>query len=95
MKKKIGISAVRNKALIYLRNINCEYFCFLDDDCIFEDNFISNHLKFIKQNNCSIVTGPQIYKSKKTFLKYSKEIFLKGVKFIGPQLTMSFLKRRY
>ena len=76
--KKIGISQARNKLLAYLKYIDFEYFCFLDDDCIIEQNFISNHLKFIKKNNCSIVSGPQFYKSNKSFFKVFERNFPQG-----------------
>ena len=41
--KKLGISNVRNKSLSYLKYLDCEYYCFLDDDCKIGDNFILNH----------------------------------------------------
>ena len=47
--KKLGISYARNKSLKYLKYIDCEYCCFLDDDCKIDDNFILKHLIFIKK----------------------------------------------
>ena len=80
--KKIGISHARNKSLNYLNKSSYDYGCFLDDDCIIKSNFIKKHLQFIKINNCDIVGGPQLYKSKCSFLrvfelnyKHSSEVF--------------------
>lgn len=78
--KKIGISYVRNKSLSYLKYRDFDYCCFLDDDCEINNNFILNHLKFIKKNNCTIVSGPQIYKSKKKFMKVFERNFQQGKK---------------
>lgn len=78
--KKIGISYARNKSLTSLKKIDYEYCCFLDDDCIIEKNFILNHVKFIKKNNCSIVSGPQLYKSNKSFFKVFERNFTQGKK---------------
>ena len=67
--KRIGISYIRNKALKFLKTLKFDYCCFLDDDCKIRKNFIINHLKFIKKYKCSIVGGPQLYKSKKIFFR--------------------------
>ena len=72
---KTGISYVRNRALKKLKSLDYDYGCFLDDDCIIKKNFISNHLNFIKKNNCNIVGGPQLYKSKKTFFRVFERNF--------------------
>ena len=47
--KKIGISNARNKVLNYIKKLNYDYGCFLDDDCIVESNFLESHLNFIKK----------------------------------------------
>ncbi len=67
--KKIGISNARNKVLNYIKKLNYDYGCFLDDDCIVESNFLESHLNFIKKNSCDIVGGPQLYKSKHSFFR--------------------------
>jgi len=67
--KRIGVSYIRNKALKFLKTLQFDYCCFLDDDCKIRKNFIINHLKFIKKYNCSIVGGPQLYNSSKIFFR--------------------------
>ena len=73
-KKKLGVSNVRNKALKILKKINFDYCLFIDDDCSIKKKFLTNHLNFIKKSNTNIVTGPQIFKSKKICIKFLKEI---------------------
>ena len=92
--KKLGISYARNKSLNYLKNIDCEYCCFLDDDCKIDDNFILNHLKFIKKNNCSIVSGPQIYKSKKSFFRVFERNFIQKKKIFWASTNNVFFKKK-
>lgn len=91
--KKIGISFVRNKALNFLQLIKFDYACFLDDDCIIKKNFISNHLNFIKNNNCSIVGGPQFYKSKSLFLSVFERNFKKGQRVFWVSTNNVFFKK--
>ena len=69
MKKKIGISFVRNKVLKLIKKKDFKYGCFLDDDCIIKKNFFVSHLKFIKKNKCDIVGGPQIYLSSRKYFE--------------------------
>ena len=92
--KKIGhFSYARNKSLKYLKSINCKYCCFLDDDCKIDDNFILKHLIFIKKNNCSIASGPQIYKSKKSFFRAFERNFTRGKKIFWASTNNVFLKK--
>ena len=74
--KKIGVSYARNKYLDYIKNKKVDYCCFIDDDCLIQKKFFSNHLKFIKKENCKIVTGPQIYKSKLIFFRLLERQFI-------------------
>lgn len=89
---KIGISHVRNKSLNYLRKTNFNYYCFIDDDCSINNDFIFNHLRFIKKNKCSIVTGPQIYKSKKIFFRIFERNYLQGQKIFWASTNNVFFK---
>ena len=92
--KKLGISYARNKSLKYLKSIDCEYCCFLDDDCKIDDNFILNHLIFIKKNNCSIASGPQIYKSKKSFFRAFERNFTQEKKIFWASTNNVFFKKK-
>ena len=76
--KRIGISYVRNRALKFLKTLKFDYCCFLDDDCKIRKNFIINHLKFIEKYNCSIVGGPQLYKSNKHFFRVLERNYNQG-----------------
>ena len=73
---KVGISYIRNRVLKKLQSLDYDYCCFLDDDCIIKKNFIGKHLNFIKKNNCQIVGGPQLYKSKRTFFRVFERNFI-------------------
>ncbi len=92
--KKLGISYVRNKSLIYLKNVDCDYYCFLDDDCKIDNNFILNHLIFLKKSNCSIVSGPQIYISNKHFFKIFERNFSQGSKIMWASTNNVFFKKK-
>ena len=72
---RAGISYARNRALKNLKSLDYDYGCFLDDDCTIKKNFIVKHLNFIKKNNCKIVGGPQLYRSKKTFFRVFERNF--------------------
>jgi len=73
---RVGISYVRNRVLKKLKSLDYDYGCFLDDDCMIKKNFIVKHLNFIKKNNCQIVGGPQLYKSKRVFFRVFERNFL-------------------
>ena len=73
---RVGISYVRNRVLKELKSLDYDYGCFLDDDCMIKKNFIVKHFNFIKKNNCQIVGGPQLYKSKKAFFRVFERNFL-------------------
>ncbi len=92
--KKMGISFVRNKALNFLKSIKFDYACFLDDDCKIEKNYIFNHLIFIKNNDCSIVGGPQFYKSKKLFLRVFERNFNNGQNVFWASTNNVFFKKK-
>ncbi len=78
--KKIGISYVRNKCLTYLKNTEFNYYCFIDDDCLIKKDYFINHLNFIKANKCDVVTGPQVYKSKKEYFKTFERKYPQGAR---------------
>ncbi len=92
--KKKGISYVRNKCLSYLKYTNFDYYCFLDDDCKIKNNYIINHLKFIKNSNCSIVSGPQFYESNKLFFKVFERNFIQGQKIFWASTNNVFFKKK-
>lgn len=91
--KKIGVSFARNKALIFLKSVKFDYVCFLDDDCKIKKNFIINHLAFIKNNDCSIVGGPQFYKSKNLSLGVFERNFKKGQRVYWVSTNNVFFKK--
>mgnify|MGYP001167533072 FL=1 len=58
---KDNIPDSRNIFLKFLKNKNVQYAGFVDDDCIIDKNWLLNMIKFIDQNNCDIVGGPQYH----------------------------------
>ena len=89
--KKIGISYVRNKSLSYLKYRDFDYCCFLDDDCKINNNFILNHLKFIK----IIALLFQVHKfinQKKIYESFERN-FHQGKKNFGHLQIMSYSKK--
>ena len=69
LEKKIGIPFARNRALRVLKKTNCEFVCFFDDDCEVSKDWLDSMIKIQKVSNVDIITGPQISKSKKFFIK--------------------------
>ena len=68
---KDNIPDSRNVFLKFLKNKNVQYAGFVDDDCVIDKNWLSNMIKFIDQNNCDIVGGPQYHEVKdKVFKNY-------------------------
>ncbi len=68
---KDNIPYSRNVFLKFLKNKNVQYAGFVDDDCVIDENWLSNMIKFIDQNNCDIVGGPQYHEVKnKIFRNY-------------------------
>ena len=49
-----GLSKARNQAFRYAKG---DYFCLIDDDAYYSENYLSNIEKHIKVNNKTIVTG--------------------------------------
>lgn len=64
---KDSIPYSRNLYLNYIRQKKFQYGGFLDDDCIIDARWLVNMIKFINNNKCDIVGGPQkhILKNKK------------------------------
>ena len=91
--KKLGIANVRNAYLNFLEKKNFDFCSFLDDDCLINKNFFLNHLKFILYKKCQIVTGPQIYLSKRKFFKVFERYFKKGTKLRWASTNNVFFKR--
>ncbi len=68
---KDNIPDSRNIFLKFLKNKNVQYAGFVDDDCIIDKNWLLNMVKFIEQNNCDIVGGPQYHEVRNDiFQKY-------------------------
>ena len=59
--KKRGRVFARNKYLKKLKNINPDYICLFDDDCIVDKHWLEESIKTTKIYNADVVTGPQIY----------------------------------
>ncbi len=59
----------RNTFIKFIKNRNIHYAGFLDDDCIIDENWLLNMIKFIKQNKCDVVGGPQKHKVKNKIFK--------------------------
>tara|TARA_Y100000741_G_scaffold364676_1_gene356497 strand:+ start:1548 stop:2456 length:909 start_codon:yes stop_codon:yes gene_type:complete len=79
--KNRGIVNARNRCLLELRKIKCDYLAFFDDDCEIDKYWFKNINQLIKETKSNIITGPQIYKknySKK--IKNLGELFEKKVK---------------
>ena len=79
--KNRGIVNARNRCLLELRKIKCDYVAFFDDDCEIDKYWFKNIKQLIKETKSNIITGPQIYKknySKK--IKNLGELFEKKVK---------------
>ena len=69
--KKTNIPYSRNQFLNYLRLNKFDYAGFIDDDCLIDKNWLINMYKFIKQENCHVVGGPQYHEIKnKKFKTY-------------------------
>lgn len=62
--KKTNIPYSRNKFLNYLRLNKFDYAGFIDDDCLIDKNWLINMCKFIKQEKCHVVGGPQYHEIK-------------------------------
>ena len=58
---KDNIPYSRNVFLKFLKNKNVQYAGFVDDDCVIDENWLLNMIKFFDQNNCDIVGGPQYH----------------------------------
>ena len=61
---KDNIPDSRNVFLKFIKNKDFQYAGFLDDDCLVDINWLLNMMKFVNQNHCDIVGGPQKHKVK-------------------------------
>ena len=48
--------------LKFIKNKEIQYAGFLDDDCSVDKDWLLNMVKFVNQNDCDIVGGPQKHK---------------------------------
>lgn len=62
--KKTNIPYSRNKFLNYLKLNKFDYAGFIDDDCLIDKNWLINMYKFIKQEKCHVIGGPQYHEIK-------------------------------
>ena len=68
----------RNKFLKFLRSNKFDYAGFIDDDCLVNKNWLQNMYKFIQQEKCHVVGGPQYHEFKnKKFKIYFDTLELK------------------
>tara|TARA_B100000963_G_scaffold285065_2_gene253954 strand:- start:793 stop:1671 length:879 start_codon:yes stop_codon:yes gene_type:complete len=70
-----GVSYSRNRILKILRNKKFDYGIFVDDDCIFSQNWLISMMKVLKKEKVDIVGGPQITKSNNIFLRIMERNF--------------------
>ena len=61
---KDNIPDSRNVFLKFIQNKEIQYAGFLDDDCSVDKDWLLNMVKFVNQNDCDIVGGPQKHKIK-------------------------------
>lgn len=67
---KKGVSNARNKCLDFLRINKFNYACFFDDDTQICKNWFIENIKFIKKfPDVKIVGGPQIFQTRKKYIK--------------------------
>ena len=59
---KDNIPDSRNVFLKFIQNKEIQYAGFLDDDCSVDKDWLLNMVKFVNQNDCDIVGGPQKHK---------------------------------
>jgi hypothetical protein len=71
---KKDIPSTRNIFLNKIKKKKINYVGFLDDDCKIKRNWVVDMVKFIKNNNCDIVGGPQLHETTtdkyKSFYKF-------------------------
>ena len=92
--KKIGVSHARNCYLKFVSNQKFDFCAFIDDDCIINKNFFLNYLLFIDKENCEIVTGPQLYASKKAYFRVLERNFEYGEKVKWASTNNVFFKHK-
>ena len=63
--KNRGVVNARNRCLLELKKIKCDYMAFFDDDCEIDKYWFRNVKKLIIETKSNIITGPQIYKNYK------------------------------
>ena len=66
---KDNIPESRNVFLKFLKGKNVQYAGFIDDDCVIDQNWLLNMVKFVDQNSCDVVGGPQYHKVKDKIFK--------------------------
>ena len=66
---KDNIPDSRNVFLKFIQNKEIQYAGFLDDDCSVDKHWLLNMVKFVNQNDCDIVGGPQKHKIKNDSFK--------------------------
>jgi succinoglycan biosynthesis protein ExoM len=66
---KSGVVYPRNKILKILRKKKFDYAAFIDDDCIFDKNWLTSMVDTIRENTVDVVTGPQKSLSSNFLLK--------------------------
>lgn len=93
--KKKGVSNARNKILNILKNKKFDYGCFFDDDSTVSKKwFIENFIFFKKNLDTDIIGGPQIFKSKKKYLKSLELDYEHGSKVRWVSTNNVFFKKK-
>ena len=73
--KKRGVVFARNRCLKEIKNLNCSYFAFFDDDCKIDKFWFVEFKKIKTRTNAKIITGPQIYPNNHLGNIFEKKIY--------------------
>ena len=89
-----GVSYARNRYLKYIYNKNIDYCNFIDDDCIIKKNYFLTYVNNVNLRKYDILTGPQIYKSKKYFFRVLERKFKKNTNVAWASTNNVFFKKK-
>ena len=64
LNNKKGIPNSRNIFIKFLKKRNYEFAGFLDDDCVVDNSWLYNMIKFFNHYNCDVIGGPQKHEIK-------------------------------
>ena len=69
LNNKKGIPNSRNIFIKFLKKRNYEFAGFLDDDCVVDNSWLYNMIKFFNHYNCDVIGGPQKHEIKNSKFK--------------------------